>query len=201
MLSMTHQVDTKVCYGYSYRLLSKLNNMDIQTALERLHKFDRQRIYVYTKRNLRRLFFDDSEEAFKQSLPRLIKFGVLERACRGVYVFALSRHKGGYTIEYVAKSLRRGEYNYISLESTLSEYGVISQIPIDRLTVMTTGRKGVFKTPYGVIEFTHTDRDDIDILNNTILYERPLRIATESAAIRDLKRVGRNTHMLCNEFD
>ncbi|EKF9988451.1 MULTISPECIES: type IV toxin-antitoxin system AbiEi family antitoxin [Vibrio harveyi group] len=175
--------------------------MDIQTALERLHKFDRQRIYVYTKRNLRRLFFDDSEEAFKQSLPRLIKFGVLERACRGVYVFALSRHKGGYTIEYVAKSLRRGEYNYISLESALSEYGVISQIPIDRLTVMTTGRKGVFKTPYGVIEFTHTDRCDIDILNNTILSDRPLRIATESAAIRDLKRVGRNTHMLCNEFD
>ncbi len=116
-------------------------------------------------------------------------------------MFAFSRHKGGYTIEYVAKSLRRGEYNYISLESALSEYGVISQIPIVRLTVMTTGRKGVFKTPYGVIEFTHTDRDDIDILNNTILSDRPLRIATESAAIRDLKRVGRNTHMLCTEFD
>lgn len=73
---------------------------------------------------------------------------------------------------------------------------VISQIPIDRLTAMTTGRKGVFKTPYGVIEFTHTDRCDIDILNNTILYDRPLRIATESAAIRDLKRVGRNTHLI-----
>ncbi len=33
-----------------------------------------------------------------------------------------------------------GEYNYVSLESMLSEYGLISQIPIDRLTVMTTGR-------------------------------------------------------------
>ncbi len=175
--------------------------MEVKTALQRLHKFDRLGIYVYTKSNLRRVFFDDSAEAFKQSLSRLIKFGVLERACRGVYVFALSRHKGGYTIEYVAKSLRRGEYNYISLESALSEYGVISQIPIDRLTVMTTGRKGTFKTPYGVIEFTHTERSDIDILNNTILYDRPLRIARESAAIRDLKRVGRNTHMLCNELD
>ncbi|MEF1336990.1 hypothetical protein REH81_09400, partial [Vibrio rotiferianus] len=176
-------------------------SMDIKTALQRLYKFDWQGIYVYTKGNLRRVFFDDSADAFKQSLPRLIKFGVLERACRGVYIFALSRHKGGYTIEYVAKSLRRGEYNYISLESALSEYGVISQIPIDRLTVMTTGRKGTFKTPYGVIEFTHTERSDIDILNNTILCDRPLRIARESAAIRDLKRVGRNTHMLCNELD
>ncbi len=62
-----------------------------------------------------------------------------------VYPFTLSRHKGGNTIEYVAKSLRRGEYNYISLESALSKYGVISQIPIDRLTVMTTGRKGTLK--------------------------------------------------------
>ncbi|MDF5523026.1 hypothetical protein P3698_25335, partial [Vibrio parahaemolyticus] len=79
--------------------------MDIKTALQRLYKFDWQGIYVYTKGNLRRVFFDDSAEAFKQSLPRLIKFGVLERACRGVYVFALSRHKGGYTIEYIAKSL------------------------------------------------------------------------------------------------
>ncbi len=41
------------------------------------------------------------------------------------------------------------------LESALSEYGVISQIPIDRLTIMTTGRKGHYKTPYGTIEFTH----------------------------------------------
>ncbi len=175
--------------------------MNIQTALERLHKFDREGIYVYTKRDLRRVFFDDIVETFKQSLPRLIKVGVLERPCKGIYVFLLSRHRGGYTIEYIAKSLRRGEYNYISLESALSEYGVISQIPIDRLTIMTTGRRGIFKTPYGVIEFTHTKRDDIDILNNTILYDRPLRIATKSAAIRDLKRVGRNTHMLCDEWD
>ncbi|TOH24473.1 hypothetical protein CGI85_24625, partial [Vibrio parahaemolyticus] len=58
------------------------------------------------------------------------------------------------------------------------------------------GRKGEFKTPYGVIEFTHTKRDDIDIINNTIHSERPLRIAKKWTAIRDLKRVGRNIHML-----
>ncbi|MDV7106381.1 hypothetical protein R3X26_18525 [Vibrio sp. TH_r3] len=31
----------------------------------------------------------------------------------------------------------------------LSDFGVISQIPVDRLTVMTTGRSGEFKTPLG----------------------------------------------------
>ena len=54
--------------------------------------------------------------------------------------------------------MRRGEYSYISLETMLSEYGAISQVPIDRLTVMTTGRKGEYETPFGVIEFTHTKR-------------------------------------------
>jgi len=47
----------------------------------------------------------------------------------------------------------------------LSEYGVISQIPLDRLTVMTTGRKGIYKTIYGTIEFTHTKRSVENILD------------------------------------
>ncbi|MBF4247612.1 hypothetical protein EA004_21935, partial [Vibrio anguillarum] len=102
--------------------------MNIETALERLHRFDKQGIHVYRKSDLRRLFFDDSLTAFQQSLPRLVKAGVLERVCNGVYVFSYSRQKGGYTIEYIAKCLRRGEYNYISLESALSEYSVISQV-------------------------------------------------------------------------
>ncbi|MCG3741658.1 hypothetical protein [Vibrio cincinnatiensis] len=48
----------------------------IETALERLHKFDRQGIHVYRKSDLRRLFFDDSLTAFQQSLPRLVEAGV-----------------------------------------------------------------------------------------------------------------------------
>lgn len=51
----------------------------------------------------------------------------------------------GYTIEHIAKALRPEKYNYVSLESILSEYGVISQIPMDRLTVMTTGREGIWR--------------------------------------------------------
>ncbi|WP_413730380.1 MULTISPECIES: type IV toxin-antitoxin system AbiEi family antitoxin [unclassified Shewanella] len=173
--------------------------MDISTALQRLHRFDLQGIYVYTKGNLRRVFFDDTQETFKQSLSRLIKQGILERPCRGVYLFALSR-RDSYAVEHIACALRRGEYNYVSLESALSEYGVISQIPISYLTVMTTGRKGIFKTPYGTIEFTHTKRDDMDILYNTIkVQQRPLRMATQATALRDLKRVGRNLHMLIDE--
>ncbi|AGA32461.1 hypothetical protein TVNIR_0768 [Thioalkalivibrio nitratireducens DSM 14787] len=45
-------------------------------------------------------------------------------------------------------------------------------------------------------EFTHTKRSPADILENTRLVGRPLRMATPQAAWRDLKRVGRNTHLV-----
>ena len=61
---------------------------------------------------------------------------------------------------------------------------------------MTTGRKGEYKTPYGTIEFTHTKRKLRDILNSMKDVGRPLRLANPIAAWRDLKRAGRNTHLV-----
>ena len=79
----------------------------------------------------------------------------------------------------------------------LSEYGVISQVPMGRLTVMTTGAPGEFHTPYGIIEFTHTKRSVPDILKRTFYTaERPLRRAYKKAAAQDLRRVGRNVDMM-----
>ena len=72
----------------------------------------------------------------------------------------------------------------------------ISQIPIDRLTIVTTGRKGEYKTPFGTIEFTHTKRTVSDIINQIHNIGRPLRFASKHAALRDLKRVGRNMHLV-----
>ena len=95
------------------------------------------------------------------------------------------------------KALRPGKLSYVSLESMLSEHGVISQIPLSRLTVMTTGAGGVHKTPFGTIEFTHTKRSVPDILERTVFIKgRPLRIAKKRAAVTDLLRVGRNTDMI-----
>ncbi len=102
-----------------------------------------------------------------------------------------------YLVEKIAVCLRRGAYSYVSLESALSEYGVISQIPMSRITVMTTGPGGVIGTPYGVIEFTHTVRPWRDILEKTLVMDgRPLRIARVETALRDLRRVGRNLHLV-----
>ena len=118
----------------------------------------------------------------------------------GVYVNPRAQSLDSYVLERIAKALRRGEYNYVILESILSEYGEISQIPVDRLTVMITGRKGSYKTPCGVIEFTHTKRPLPDILSHMERVEnRPLRVATRETAWRDLKRAGRNIRMVNKE--
>ncbi len=166
-------------------------------AIQILTEFDKQAKYVFIKHDLAKLFSNDNAKALDEGLNRLVKANLLKRACRGIYVNHHAQCFDSYTIEHIAKALRRAFYNYVSLESALSEYGLISQIPLDLLTVMTTGRKGIYKTSYGTIEFTHTKRSAINILDHIqTIAGRPLRIATKNAALRDLKRVGRNLHLL-----
>ncbi len=166
-------------------------------AIKTLRVWDKAGKYVFTKHQLCKLFPQDLPKAFNEGLKRLVKDNILVRACRGIYINPQATSLDSYTIEHIAKALRPGEYNYVSLESILSEYGAISQIPLDRITVVTTGRKGVYQTPYGTIEYTHTKRDWSDILKGIVTVEkRPLRIASKAMAWRDLKRVGRNINMV-----
>lgn len=175
--------------------------MQHTTAIQRLSKLDQQGRYVFNQRDLEKIFPEDSKCTLHAGLERLVRQNILERAARGIYLYALSHHKKGPdTLELIAKTLRRGEYNYVSLESALSSYGVISQIPMDRLTVMTTGRKGEYKTQYGTIEFTHNKRQVREIIQSFISVNRPLRMATKQAAWRNQKRVGRNIQLVQKEM-
>lgn len=184
-------------HGITVYLEKIMNKTD---AIKALREWDKQGYYVFLKHDFAKLFPNDSHKTLSEGLNRLVKDKLLQRACRGVYVNTEAKSFDRFTIERIAKALRRGEYNYVSLESMLSEYGAISQILIDRLTVMTTGRKGIYTTPYGTIEFTHTNRSQEDIINSTITSsDRPLRIATKKTAWRDLKRVGRNINLVNKE--
>jgi predicted transcriptional regulator of viral defense system len=169
-------------------------------AIKRLTEYDKRSRYVFTNNDLAKIFHEDSERTLRAGIKRLLDDGLLIRAVNGVYVYSLAQSKGSDTLEQIAKSIRRGEYNYVSLESALADFSVISQIPVDRLTVMTTGRSAEYKTPFGTIEFTHTKRSPMDILENTQQIGRALRLATKQAALRDLKRVGRNTHLVNEEI-
>ncbi|MEA1968839.1 MAG: hypothetical protein U9N77_11560 [Thermodesulfobacteriota bacterium] len=174
--------------------------MNRTTAIKVLTEWDEAGRYVFIRHDFAKLFPNDTPKTLQMAINRLVKDRFLYRACRGVYVYALASSKDSHTIERIALALRRGKYNYISLESALSEYGIISQIPLDRLTVMTSGRKGTYSTPWGTIEFTHTKRSISDILDSVNNIGRPLRMATPIAAWRDLKRVGRNTHLVNQNY-
>ena len=156
-------------------------------ALNILRSWDIQGRYVFRKHDLA-IVLDESGRTLDQTLARLKKAGVLERPAHGVYAFAHSRHLGPTTIEHIARNLRRGELTYESLESALSRHGVISQIPINRLTLMTTGRSGEYRTPYGVIEFTHTKQPVANILPELIEREsHALPLASKQLAYANLR--------------
>lgn len=176
--------------------------MNRSQAAAALRQWDQKGRYVFRKRDLAKLFPADSPKTFAKGLKRMVDSGVLMRASSGIYVNPNARSFNPHlVVEDIATALRAGEYNYASLESQLSEYGAISQIPIDRITVMTTGRRGIYRTPYGVIEFTHTARPVADIISQIKRIDgRPLRIASKAAAWRDLKRVGRNVAMVDEEM-
>ena len=164
-------------------------------AIRELMRHERTGSPVFTKKDLAKIFREDSPHALNAGLNRLVRNKVLVRAVNGVYVNSLSPNLGADTIEHIARAMRRGHHSYVSLESALSEYGVISQIPM-RLTLMTTGRRGKYSTPFGVIEFTHTARSVLDVIDGTVDIGRPLRMATKQTAYRDLKRVGRNLDLV-----
>ena len=170
--------------------------MKYSTALIRLNHWDKNNRFVFNIADLAKIFHEDSPRTLKAGLQRLVGREILLRPVRGVYLYALSRNIDCDILAQIARVLRRGEYNYVSLESALSEYGAISQIPIDRLTVMTTGRSGQYPTTFGIIEFTHTKRRTAKILQGIRDIGQPLKIATPTTAWRDLKRVGRNTHLV-----
>ncbi len=168
--------------------------------IRKLSELDRRGIYVLARRDIEKLFPDEGEKSMEKSLQRMVSNGLLQRVAKGLYVNPAATSKNRWLTEEIAKALRPGCLSYVSLESILSEYGVISQIPISRMTVMTTGRSGVHNTPFGTIEFTHTKRARSEILGRTLAPKgRPLRIATRSAAVRDLLRVGRNANMLIDD--
>ena len=165
-------------------------------AIKKLSSWDKRGRYVFRKKDLG-FIFDEQKRILDNTIARLIKNGVLKRVAHGVYIFAFSNNVGPLTLGYIARNLRRGEYTFESLESALSQYGVISQIPVDRITLMTTGRSGEYRTPYGVIEFTHTKEKEENIVSNIIeRKDNPLPIASKQYAYRNLLSVGRNIDLV-----
>jgi predicted transcriptional regulator of viral defense system len=166
--------------------------------LSALRQLADERRYLFTPSDLSALLPDIHPSAFKSLLSRLVSRGDLFRVCRGLYRPAWIEPPQGFILYHAAARLRSGYFLYLSLESVLSEAGVLSQVPLQRITLMTSGRSGTISCgDLGTIEFTHTQQRPEHVMEH-LSYdsERRLWCANTEQALRDLRRTGRNVDLI-----
>lgn len=167
-----------------------------------LRKHDIQGQWCYSLTELGMMFPDDQQQQLKNALGRQVKAGNLTKVGNGLYAYPYATSSPAYKLEHLLGKMRPREMSYISLESALSLYGIISQIPLAGLTVMTTGRSYMQDTPWGVIEWVHTAKSESVILMETVWDEaRGCLIATPDTALRDLRNVGRNLDLVRQDYE
>ncbi|WP_233235023.1 type IV toxin-antitoxin system AbiEi family antitoxin [Bordetella sp. LUAb4] len=165
--------------------------MRIKDLIKTLDRWDQRGFWAFTAATLKLLFPEDDRARIK-ALTNHQDAGIIERVARGLYVNPRARSLPPDVLSSLIPWLRPWDFNYLSLESALSEAGLISQIP-SRLTVMTTGRSQTFGTPYGTIEFTHTAQMPEHLSGDVVWdLQRGMWVATPARAHRDLTKARRN---------
>lgn len=161
---------------------------------------------LFTPYDLRALAPDLSDGAFKTLLSRAVQQGYLARVCRGLYLYARVAPTHGLLLFHAAARLRADGFNYLSLETVLSDAGVISQVPLNWISVMSSGRSSVISCGrWGTIEFVHTNQHPID-LKGLLQYDARCRLwrASVPQALRDMRATHRSLDLVdwsvANEF-
>jgi predicted transcriptional regulator of viral defense system len=131
-------------------------------------------------------------------LSRAVKTGILRRVCKGIYFYPIRDYACGKLLFHAAALLRAEEFNYISLETALSDAGLISQVPINWITLMSSGRSHIVNCgDFGTIEFIHTARQAGDLAGD-LTYDPSCRLwrASDNLALRDMKATRRSLDLL-----
>ena len=165
----------------------------IQKLINDLKKLADSEHYLFSISDFSVLFPQKSQTALMVLLGRAVKNGCLERVCRGYYVYPKSSYPKDLLLFRLAARLRSDYFCYLSLESVLSEDGIISQIPLGCITLMTSGRSGVINCGrFGRIEFTHTKKSPAS-LGHLLTYDFRYGLWRASAqlALYDLRMTGR----------
>ena len=153
---------------------------------------------LFTLADLAALLPGHSAGAFKTLVSRVTAQGGLERVCRGIYLFPRAGYPADLLLYHVAARLRAGAFCYLSLESVLSDAGVISQIPMNWITLMTAGRSGKIACGrFGSIEFVHT-RKSPERLHGALSYDSRCRLwrASVAQALADMRDARRNLDLI-----
>ena len=154
--------------------------------------------YLFTLSDLRAVLPFASSGAFKVLMSRAERTGLFQRVCRGLYLYPKVNFQRGLLLFHAAARLRADEFNYISLETALSDAGVISQVPINRISLMSSGRSNVIRCcDWGTIEFVHTAQKPDD-LQNQLVYDNRCHLwrATVVLALRDMKMTKRSLDLI-----
>lgn len=153
---------------------------------------------LFTVDDLQAISPSQGRGAFRAMLSRAEKQGYMERVCRGLYRYPRTGTYGGLLLYHAAAKLRADEFNYISLESALSDAGIISQIPTHWITLMSSGRSHIVDCGhYGHIEFIHTKKQP-NAIADQLTYDTNCRLwrASIPLAIRDMKDTGRSLDLI-----
>ena len=112
-----------------------------------------------------------------------------------MFLYPVPDYPAEHLLFHAAARLRASEFNYISLETALSDAGLISQIPIQWITLMSSGRSHIVNCgDYGKIEFIHTAQRPENLATElTFDTDRRLWRASVSLALRDMKATRRST--------
>ena len=140
--------------------------------------------------------------ALKVLVGRVEKEGLLRRVCRGLYLYPRAFVADGLLLYRAAVRLRAERFNYLSLESVLSDAGVISQIPMNWITLMSSGRSRIVDCGgFGRIEFVHTKKRPAN-LQQELTYDARCGLwrASVALALRDMKSARRSLDLVDRNF-
>ncbi len=167
----------------------------IKILMKWLDKYANDSRYLFVLQDLKPLFPDLNKIAFKTLMSRAVAAGYLERICRGLYAYKPARFSHGLLLFHAAAYLRSGDFNYISLETALSDAGVISQIPMQYISIMSSGRSNKISCGrFGTIDFIHTDQKPNELVDS-LIFDMECRLwrADVRLAVRDMKKTRRAT--------
>ncbi len=170
----------------------------IRRLMQSLEKLASPEHYLFTPHDLRPLLPTLSDTAFKTLLSRAVAENHLKRICRGLYLYKPVAPQNGLLLFHTAARLRASGFNYLSLETVLSEAGVISQVPINWVSIMSSGRSNIITCGrLGTIEFVHT-RQQPDALTKDLHYDSRYKLwrASVALALRDMRATHRSVDLI-----
>jgi predicted transcriptional regulator of viral defense system len=182
----------------SYVLYTMQPLQTLKTILETLADEEH---YLFRTSDFYQLFPGMNAEALRVLLGRAVKVRVLQHFCRGLYLYPRAGHEKGFELYHAASRLREESFCYLSLESVLSEEGLISQIPLGWITVMTGGRSGIISCGIrGSIEYIHTKKR-FEAIESFLTYDHRCRLWRASArlALKDMRAAKRPMDLIDQE--